>query len=185
MLTHRGGGVTTSLLLMHILRKSIRGVSLHTRRRRREENDVRIEPDRVDSAGRPWTLVYDGDCDVCGRFVRLLERWDRRQEIEVVPSQNAGVPARFPWIPAAAYADAIQLIGPGGHTTQGAEAIEELLGIVPKGWMLGWIFRLPFVGWVADKLYRWFARNRYRFGCGKHCQLRQSGQARTATPRSP
>ena len=122
------------------------------------------------SGGRPWTLVYDGHCEVCGRLVRRLERWDRRQQIEAVPSQNPCVPARFPWIPAEAYADAMQLIGPGGRTTQGAEAIEELLGILPRGWMLGWIFKLPFVGWVADKLYRWFARNRHRFGCGKHCQ---------------
>lgn len=122
------------------------------------------------SAGRPWTLVYDGDCEVCGRFVRVLQRWDRRRQIELVPSQNPCVPARFPWIPTDAYADAMQLIGPGGKTTQGAEALDELLGILPQGWMLGWLFRLPFVGWVADKLYRWFARNRYRFGCGTHCQ---------------
>lgn len=124
------------------------------------------------SAGRPWTLVYDGHCDVCGRFVRVLQRWDRRNQIEVLPSQNPCVPARFPWIPTDAYAEAIQLIGPGGRTTQGAVAIEELLGILPKGWMLGWLFRLPFVGWLADKCYRWFARNRYRFGCGEHCQVR-------------
>jgi predicted DCC family thiol-disulfide oxidoreductase YuxK len=122
--------------------------------------------------GRAWTLVYDGHCEVCGRFVRLLERWDRRKQIEALPSQNPCVPARFPWIPSEAYADAMQLIGPGGRTTQGAEAIEELLGILPKGWMLGWIFKLPFVGWLADKSYRWFARNRYRFGCGEHCQHR-------------
>jgi predicted DCC family thiol-disulfide oxidoreductase YuxK len=122
--------------------------------------------------GRPWTLVYDGHCEVCGRFVRLLDRWDRRKQIEALPSQNPCVPARFPWIPGEAYADAMQLIGPGGRTTQGAKAIEDLLGILPKGWMLGWIFRLPLVGWLADKLYRWFARNRYRFGCGEHCQHR-------------
>ncbi len=121
--------------------------------------------------GRPWTLVYDGQCDVCGRFVRIVERWDRRKEIELLPSQNPYVPARFPWIPAEAYADAMQLIGPSGRTTQGAAALEELLGILPKGRMLAWIFKLPFVGWLADKLYRWFARNRYRFGCATHCRV--------------
>jgi predicted DCC family thiol-disulfide oxidoreductase YuxK len=135
---------------------------LHTRRRR-EENDV---------MSRRWTLVYDGQCDVCERSIRRLERWDRRKEIEVVPSQDPAVASRFPWIPAEAYADAIQLIGPGGRTTQGAEAIEDLLGILHRGWLFRWIFKLPFVGWVADKIYRWFARNRYRFGCENHCQAR-------------
>ena len=56
--------------------------------------------------GRPWTLVYDGNCKVCGRLVRLLERWDRRKRIEIIPSQNTCVLAGFPWIPAEAYAEA-------------------------------------------------------------------------------
>jgi predicted DCC family thiol-disulfide oxidoreductase YuxK len=135
---------------------------------------VRILP--VSDERSPWTLVYDGHCDVCARAVRVVERWDRRKQIEALPSQDPSVPARFPWIPAEAYADAMQLIGPGGRTTQGAEAIEELLGILPRGWMLGWIFKLPFVGRLADRLYRWFARNRYRFGCGTHCKSIQGGQ---------
>lgn len=122
--------------------------------------------------GRPWTLVYDGDCNVCGRFVRLVERWDRRREVEIVPSQNSSIAARFPWIPSDAYAEAVQLIGPGGRTSQGAQAIEDLLSILPKGWLIAWIFKLPLVGRLADKLYRWFARNRYRFGCDTHCQNR-------------
>ncbi|HEU5183537.1 MAG TPA: DUF393 domain-containing protein [Gemmatimonadaceae bacterium] len=119
--------------------------------------------------GRPWTLVYDGHCAVCNRFIRLVERWDRRDQIESIPSQNPCVRARFPWIPAEAYADAVQLIAPNGRTTQGAQAIEDLLGLLPRGWMLGWIFKLPLVGRLADRFYRWFARNRYRFGCGDHC----------------
>lgn len=123
-------------------------------------------------SGRPYTVVYDGQCKVCGRLVRLLERWDRKRCIEAIPSQNSSVPSRFPWIPLAAYRDAVQLIGPGGYTWQGAAAIEKLLDILPAGWALGWVFRLPFVGRLADRFYRWFAKNRYRFGCGEHCQLR-------------
>jgi predicted DCC family thiol-disulfide oxidoreductase YuxK len=122
--------------------------------------------------GRPYTLVYDGQCKVCGRLVKLLRKWDRRRAIEILPSQNTCVLSRFPWIPADAYAEAVQLIGPGGRTSQGAQAIEDLLGILPQGWLLGWVFKLPFVGWLADRFYRWFARNRYRFGCGEHCQFR-------------
>ena len=25
---------------------------------------------------------------------------------------------------------------------------------------------------LADRFYKWFARNRYKLGCGDHCQLR-------------
>lgn len=121
--------------------------------------------------GRPWTVVYDGTCKVCGRLVNLLGQWDRRKRIEAIPSQHAHVAARFPWIPAEAYQQAVQLIGPGGRTWQGADAIDQLLKILPQGWLFGWIFRLPFAGKLLDRFYRWFARNRYKFGCGEHCSV--------------
>ncbi len=123
--------------------------------------------------GRRYTVVYDGQCKVCNRLVTLLHKWDKRKEIETIPSQNSTVPARFPWIPLAAYREAMQLIGPGGRTWQGAAAIDQLLTILPGGWLIGWVFRVPVLGKLLDKFYRWFARNRFKFGCGEHCQLRQ------------
>jgi predicted DCC family thiol-disulfide oxidoreductase YuxK len=127
---------------------------------------------QVMGLGRPYTVVYDGTCKVCNRLVGLLRAWDRQQQLEVVPSQNTSVHARFPWIPPEAYAEAVQLIGPGGRTWQGAAAIEELLQLLPLGGAFGWIFRIPYAGRLIDRFYRWFARHRYRFGCGKHCQVR-------------
>lgn len=123
-------------------------------------------------SGRPWTVVYDGQCKVCGRLVKLLDKWDSRDEIETIPFQNTSVLSRFPWIPAEAYAEAMQLVGPGGQTWQGGYAIEQLLKILPFGGLLGWAFRLPFFGALFNRFYRWFARNRYKFGCGEHCAMR-------------
>lgn len=122
--------------------------------------------------GRPYTCVYDGTCKVCTRLSKVLEKWDRNHQIEIVPSQASGVMARFPWIPVRAYAEALQLIGPGGRTWSGAAAIEQLLEILPKGKLIAWIFKIPFVRVIADRFYKWFARNRYKLGCGEHCQLR-------------
>ena len=122
--------------------------------------------------GRPYTVVFDGNCKVCNRLVKLLRAWDRRDELEIVPSQAPGVMARFPWIPAKAYAEALQMIGPGGETWSGARAVEQILLVVPKGGLLAWLFRIPYVRVIADRVYRWFARNRYRLGCGAHCQSR-------------
>lgn len=117
-----------------------------------------------------YTLVYDGDCRVCTRFVARLRRWDRRQAIELVPSQAPGVMARFPWIPPGAFKDALQLVREDGATWQGAAALEELLGVLPRGRWIAWTFRVPLARPVAEKLYRWFARNRYRLGCAAHCR---------------
>src|SRR6476620_7878081 len=56
--------------------------------------------------GRPYTVVYDGTCKVCTRLAKVLRKWDREEQLEIVPSQAPGVTARFPWIPARAYAEA-------------------------------------------------------------------------------
>lgn len=123
-------------------------------------------------SGRPYTVVWDGTCTTCRHLIGLLEAWDTEGQIETIPSQNTSVLARFPWIPPEAYAEAVQLVGPGGRTWQGAGAIEQLLRILPHGGALGWVFRVPLMGKLLDNFYRWFARNRYRFGCGEHCQAR-------------
>ncbi len=128
--------------------------------------------DAQSGLGRSYTVVYDGTCKICTRLAGLLRRWDRRHEIDVVPSQAPGVMARFPWIPAHAYAQALQMIGPNGRTWSGAAAIEQIFEVLPKGKLVAWIFRIPFVRTVADRFYKWFAKNRYRLGCGDHCMSR-------------
>ena len=122
--------------------------------------------------GRQYTLVYDGMCRVCNRVVNGLRKWDRRHQIEFLPFQGPGVMARFPWISPSAFADSIQLVDALGATWQGAAAIEQLAGVLPRGKLITWIFRIPFARAIADKFYRWFARNRYRLGCGDHCPSR-------------
>jgi predicted DCC family thiol-disulfide oxidoreductase YuxK len=122
--------------------------------------------------GRAYTVVFDGDCRICTRLSRVLRDWDAGRQLEVVSSQQPGVTARFPWIPPRAYAEALQLIAADGTTWQGAAAIEQLLTVLPRGRLISWVFRIPFVRTLADRFYRWFARNRYRLGCGAHCQSR-------------
>jgi len=143
----------------------------------------------VGTPGRPYTIVYDGACKVCQGLVRRLEKWDRHHVFEIVPSQGAGVHARFPWIPTRAFAQSVQLIRRDGHTWQGAAALETIIDQLPKGKLITWVFSIPFVRTLAERFYRWFARNRYRLGCGEHCQFRpldleyaqagQSGQPRS------
>jgi predicted DCC family thiol-disulfide oxidoreductase YuxK len=126
----------------------------------------------VGTPDRRYTIVYDGACKVCQALVRRLANWDKRGVFEIVPSQGAGVRARFPWIPARAFAQSVQLIRRDGHTWQGAAAIEQTIDQLPKGKLVTWIFSIPFVRPLAERFYRWFARNRYRLGCGEHCQFR-------------
>ena len=121
---------------------------------------------------RPYAVIYDGNCTVCGRLVKVLRAWDRKSMLAIAPSQTPGIHARFPWIPAKAYTQSVQVIGPGGKTWQGAAAIEQLLDVLPKGKLISWIFSIPFMRPLADRFYKWFARNRYKMGCGEHCTVR-------------
>ncbi len=130
---------------------------------------------RIEECGRRYTVIYDGDCGVCSRSVKLLAKWDRNQDLEIIPSQTPGVCERFPWIPPRAYVESIQVIRcSDGRTWQAAAALEELLNVLPKGRLISWLFSIPFARPLADRFYRWFARNRYRMGCGEHCAVRDA-----------
>lgn len=120
-------------------------------------------------------MIYDGDCKVCGRTAKLLAKWDRAGELEVIPSQTPGLSERYPWIPERAYVESLQVVrNVDGRTWQAAAALEELLNVLPKGRLISWLFRIPFARPLADRFYRWFARNRYRMGCGDHCAMRDA-----------
>lgn len=128
----------------------------------------------IGGRGHPYTVIYDGHCKVCGRVMKLLTRWDRNHDLEILPAQTPGLNARFPWIPSRAYLESVQVVRTSdGRTWQAAGALEELLNVLPRGGLFSWLFRIPFVRPLADKFYRWFARNRYHIGCGEHCQVRQ------------
>jgi predicted DCC family thiol-disulfide oxidoreductase YuxK len=100
---------------------------------------------------------------------RALGRWDRDGRFEIIPSQTPGLDHRFPWISADDYRESLQLVGPGGQTWQRAAAVEEILSLLPRGMLVTWVFSLPFARQIAERLYRGFAKNRYRLGCGDHC----------------
>jgi len=147
-----------------VVRFTVRGVHVHER-----------ITASVGEPGRRYTVIYDGNCKVCSRTVQLLTRWDRSRDLEIIPSQTRGVRERFPWIPARAYVESVQVIRTrDGRTWQAAAALEELLNVLPKGRLISWLFKIPFVRPLVARFYRWFARNRYKMGCGDHCPVRDA-----------
>jgi len=116
------------------------------------------------------TLVYDGQCRFCQRAVAAVRALDVSGTIEIVASQNPGVRARFSAIPEAALNEAMHLVAADGTTVSGAAAVEELLRVLPRTRWFAPVFHVPYVRGFADRVYRWVARNRYRLGCGEHCQ---------------
>jgi len=112
------------------------------------------------------TLVYDGDCSFCRRSVDLLRRWDREHRITLVPFQDQARVAAF-GIPLPALAAAMHLVlpAPDGRVFAGADAVPELLRLLPgKRWLAAG-FDIPGVRPLARRLYAWIARHR-------HCLVR-------------
>jgi predicted DCC family thiol-disulfide oxidoreductase YuxK len=109
------------------------------------------------SEPRP-TLVYDGECAVCRRWVAY---WQRLTDARVLyrPYQEAA--ADFPAIPASEFAQAIWLVEPGGGRHSGAAATYRVLSYAPGhgGWW--WLYRhVPGFAPVSERAYAFFARRR-------------------------
>jgi predicted DCC family thiol-disulfide oxidoreductase YuxK len=123
------------------------------------------------NAVRRYSVIYDGDCRICARLVARLARLDARGAFDIIPSQHPSVRGRFPWISERAYAESLQLVrNADGRTWQGAAAVEEIIRGLRAGWLLSWIFAIPLVRPIAERLYRWFADHRGELGCADHCK---------------
>ena len=118
-----------------------------------------------------WTLIFDGECGICRRSVDWIRLRDRDGRVETLPFHDAVVPLRFPEIPPERFTQAMQLVSPRGKRWEGARAAEELLRLLPRWRAVAPFFRIPLVRTLADRVYRWVARNRGNLGCRDHCTL--------------
>jgi len=98
---------------------------------------------------------------LCRRSVDLLRRWDREHRIVLVPFQDQASVAAF-GIPLPALAAAMHLVlpPPDGRVLAGADAVPELLRLLPGKRWLAWGFRIPGVMPLARRLYAWIAQRR-------------------------
>jgi predicted DCC family thiol-disulfide oxidoreductase YuxK len=110
------------------------------------------------------TLIYDGECGVCQKAVTLLRHWDREHVLRFVPFQDGPGVARFQ-LALPALAAAMHLILPDGEVYAGADAIPELLKMLPGKRWLAPTFRIPGVLPLARRIYAWMAIRR-------HCLVR-------------
>lgn len=116
-----------------------------------------------------YTVIYDGNCNVCSRVAGVLQRRDKDKRLEIVASGTESLSNRFPWISPVEYRKSLQVVRTADKRTwQGAAAVEQVLDALPKGRFVTWIFSIPFARPIAEKLYRAFAKNRYKLGCKLH-----------------
>jgi predicted DCC family thiol-disulfide oxidoreductase YuxK len=111
-------------------------------------------------AGDRLALVYDGECDFCGRLARWVERHDREGRVVVRPNQEPGLIESL-GLTRSEVDRASWVVEPGGRRFEGAAGISRVLRELGGGWaLLGSLYLVPPVGWVEDRYYGRVARRR-------------------------
>jgi predicted DCC family thiol-disulfide oxidoreductase YuxK len=115
-------------------------------------------------------LLYDGDCGFCTSSARVLERIGPDAEIvawQLTDLAELGITEEQA-------AAAVQWVGADGTVRSGHEAIAAALNSAGPIWrIIGRVLVLPGISWVAARVYRLVADNRYRLPGGTPaCALR-------------
>ncbi len=112
----------------------------------------------------PWQfkILIDGECPLCSKEADLLRYLDGKRELLVIEDITAE------HFNPAAYGTTMdelmsQIHGvlPNGQLVRGMEAFRQAYAAVGYGWLLA-PTRWPIVSPIAERAYRWFARNRLR-----------------------
>jgi lipase maturation factor 1 len=114
---------------------------------------------------QPPTLIYDGDCKFCARWV---ERWRARtaERVRYVTSQEAA--AEFPEVAEQETNEAVQWVGANGERLSGAPAVFAALATASASGrtLLSLYSEKPWFARSADAAYGVVARNRILFSRG-------------------
>lgn len=116
-------------------------------------------------------VLYDGECPLCTREIRFLQRRDRGRGL--VLFEDIAAPS---FDPAVYGLDAQQVMArihgvlPDGRVVEGLEVFRRVYAGVGLGWLVA-PTRWPGLQPLADLVYRVFARNRLRWtGRASECE---------------
>lgn len=107
--------------------------------------------------GQHW-ILWDGDCGMCRRAIRWIERQDRQQVFRAVPYQQAPSPPMTPML-AAACEKAVHVIQADGTTLRAGRATLFILENLGWRWFAR-LLMLPPMVWFVELGYRVVADNR-------------------------
>ena len=114
-------------------------------------------------------VLYDGRCRLCTAGADRIRRFDAEARLEVLSLHEPEVAARFPSIRREDVLAEMHFVRPDGSIAKGHEAVREVLKVIPRYRWLALFWDLPGFQFVADRVYKWVARNRYRFNRQVHC----------------
>jgi predicted DCC family thiol-disulfide oxidoreductase YuxK len=125
-----------------------------------------------------WTVIYDETCGFCRWCVGVLLGWDRDGRLRPVPAGSAHADELLTGMPAETRFGSWHLVAPDGEVHSGGLAAAPLLRLLPGGRLpAALVARVPR---LADRAYRFVARNRRGFGRLVGTRARARADARLA-----
>ncbi|WP_374347512.1 thiol-disulfide oxidoreductase DCC family protein [Chitinimonas sp.] len=125
------------------------------------------------------TLFYDSRCPLCAAEIKRLAAWDRHQRLAYIDMHGDGFDAGRYGTTVAAMDAELHGLTDDGRLLVGIDCIAATYGAIGFGWLV-WPLTIEWSKPAWRRLYRWFARNRYRasqllgFRCDNGvCELRQ------------
>lgn len=103
------------------------------------------------------TLIYDGSCGFCSKWVKRLKRLDRDDLLWLLPLQDARA-TELSGQPRERLELAAHLVRPDGAVFAGAAAAREAFRYLPGGRIVILIAGAPGLMPVAERVYAWIAR---------------------------
>jgi predicted DCC family thiol-disulfide oxidoreductase YuxK len=121
--------------------------------------------------GRPFMsgtlqVFYDGACPLCRRQMNRYRRLDTCGKLEWVDTTRPGFRAEAFGLDPRRLQEAMHARFPDGRVVAGVTAFVAIWNALPPRWStrtLQALLKFPGMMWIADLIYRLFARNRYRF----------------------
>ncbi len=107
------------------------------------------------------TLLYDSRCPICAAEMARLAKWDKHQQLAFIDMHSTGFDAAAYGTTLSAIDAELHAVTGDGRLLIGVDAIAATYTAVGMSWLV-WPLKLQITKPLWSRLYRWFARNRYR-----------------------
>lgn len=118
----------------------------------------------MESKAYARTVIFDGDCGFCRRWIRIGRKLDWLGRMDWRARLDPGVQAAFPQLCAEETQNRMVSIRPDGNPYGGFYAVRDILLHFPLTFLPALLLYIPGVSWIGVPAYKWIAKNRHRFG---------------------
>ena len=129
-------------------------------------HELKAHPLINSTSGSHGTCIFDGQCGICRRSVRLAVKVGAR--CEFIPSQSVDFGLQPAGVTAERCTREVVFVDAQDQVYGGALAVSQVLLVSKLRWV-GVVIAAPVVLPVAQATYRWVARNRWRIPAREYC----------------